>query len=209
MRIILLAVAAMVAGTSTAQAKLENFVRNGNFESAVNMPGQQGSCLFSGGHACYAAGWHGTAPLLQAASDALGKSDTPYGKLLAGLQNDASLEQELSLPAAGRYTLSWSDAGPLSGAAAQAYSVSFDGVTLDTHEVSSGAGWQHHTVTFNAAGSGVLRFQGQRGRGGAAYIDNVAMTAPVPEPSGYCMLLVGLGLLAFTRHEKLTPKFKT
>lgn len=196
----------------TAQAKLENFVNNGSFEAARSAIVSGAYCYLGGAdHACDAgSSWTGNVPLLQAANHALGNPDSPYGAVLAGVQNQDHLEQLLRLPAAGEYTLTWADAGSAGGLGdgGQGYQVSFGGVTLDAEQVGPGAGWRAHSVTFTAQGSGVLRFQGTTSGGGAtAYIDNVALTAPVAETTQLSALLVGLALLAFTARGKTNKKF--
>lgn len=203
--------------SGTAQAKLENYVNDGSFETARPAVVSGAYCYLNAqDHECGPdVVWTGSAPLLQAANDAVGNPASPYGQVLAGVQSDGHIEQMLRLPAAGLYTLTWVDAGPggpgpADGADAQGYRVLFDGVMLDTEQVSHGAGWREHTVTFTAQGSGLLRFQGVGNNGGAtAFIDNVAVTAPVPEPHSYTTLMIGLSLLAFTARGKRSKKFIT
>lgn len=194
-----------------AQATSNNYVSNGSFEAS-------GASLVDGSY-CYlnvashecggVTGWSGQFPLIQSVSGPWGVPNSPYGAFLAGLQGQSHFEQTLALPAAGRYTLSWSDAGRANyGSGPQSYRVSFGGVSLETRSVSMGAAWSGHALTFTATGVGELRFDGLNGDGDrTAFIDNILLLAPVPEPSSYSMLLIGLGLLAFSTRRETPEKF--
>lgn len=55
---------------------------------------------------------------------------------------------------------------------------------------------------------GALRLAGRNGGAPGAYVDN-NLPSPVPEPSSYSLLLIGLILLAFTAQGNDTEKFDT
>ncbi|WP_317205640.1 PEP-CTERM sorting domain-containing protein [Janthinobacterium sp.] len=184
-----------------AHAAAAEYVNNGSFENSGATLVDGSYCYLNlAGHECGSvAGWSGAFPLIQSASAPWGTPASPYGAFLAGLQNQSHFEQTLNLAGAGNYTLSWADAGRANYGGAQTYQVSFGGVTLATRAVALGAGWSDHSLSFNAAGPGVLRFDGLNANGDStAFIDNIAVQTPVPEPSIYSMLAIGLGLLAFT-----------
>jgi hypothetical protein len=68
-----------------------------------------------------------------------------------------------------------------------------------------------NTLNLPAAGvyaPGALRLAGRNGGAPAAYVDN-NLPSPVPEPSSYSLLLIGLILLAFTARGNDTEKFDT
>ncbi len=67
------------------------------------------------------------------------------------------------------------------------------------------------TLNLPAAGvyaPGALRLAGRNGGAPAAYVDH-NLPSPVPEPSSYSLLLIGLILLAFTARGNDTEKFAT
>jgi hypothetical protein len=193
-----------------AHAAPADYVANGSFESAgANMVDGSYCYLNLAGHECGAVpGWSGQFALIQSGSGPWGVPNSPYGALLAGLQNQSYLEQTLNLAAPGVYALSWADAGRGNHGGAETYEVSFNGVVLETLQVGFGAGWTSHTLSFAAAAPGVLRFAGLNASGDStAFIDNIAVTSPVPEPSRYSMLALGLVLLLFTARGNDTEKF--
>jgi hypothetical protein len=71
-----------------------------------------------------------------------------------------------------------------------------------TSTFSSPNSWQSFSVDFIATGSSTTI--GLTGQTGVYYIrlDNVCVTAAVPEPETYAMLLAGLGLLGFISHRR-------
>ena len=69
-------------------------------------------------------------------------------------------------------------------------------VLMTTAGAAAGNVWQHFTGLVNLSGPTVLTFtaMGTSNSFGAS-IDNVSVTAAVPEPETYAMLLAGLGLM--------------
>jgi hypothetical protein len=80
------------------------------------------------------------------------------------------------------------------------YTVSFGGQSLGGYSTTLGQGWATHTLAFTASGGGDLRFQGLAiSADGTAFIDDVRLTAAVPEPASLALMLaglVGIGLVA-------------
>ncbi|MEC5159685.1 MULTISPECIES: PEP-CTERM sorting domain-containing protein [unclassified Janthinobacterium] len=193
-----------------AHAAPTGHVANGSFEDAgANMVDGSYCYLNVAGHECGAVpGWSGQFALIHSDSAPWGVPNSPYGALLAGLQNQSYLEQTLTLAAPGVYALSWADAGRGNYGGAETYQVSFNGVVLETVQVGFGAGWTGHALSFAAAAPGVLRFAGLNASGDAtAFIDHIAVASAVPEPSSYSMLMLGLVLLLCTARGNDTEKF--
>ncbi|MES2163925.1 MAG: FxDxF family PEP-CTERM protein [Pseudomonadota bacterium] len=202
---ILAAVAATMVALSTAgTAQAANLVVNGSFEDAgYNL--QAGSyCYLNGPYECGSVnGWTGAFPLMLSNSGPWGNPNTPDGNVLIGLQNTSHIEQALTL-AAGTYTLSWIDAGRGNyGSPTETYQVSVGGNVLSTESVNFGAAWTSKSLTFTTTGNAVLSFAGQTNYGDStAFIDNVSVTAAVPEPETYAMLMAGLGLMGFIARRR-------
>jgi hypothetical protein len=133
-----------------------------------------------------------------------GFDQATFGNYIAGVQADGVLSQQLDL-AAGTYQLTWSDANR---GADQTYSVSFDGVTYQSYTTVGGAGWGTQSLVFTTGGgTGLLSFAGDTSfhdRDATSFIDNVSLTAAVPEPASLLMMAVGtLGLLAWRRRAQV------
>ena len=127
-----------------------------------------------------------------------------FGGYVAGVQADGVLSQSLDL-APGTYTLTWSDANR---GANQTYSVAFAGTTYDTYTTVGGAGWTTESLTFTTTGGlGDLSFVGDTSfgeRDATSFIDNVTLTAAVPEPASLLMLMVGvMGLVGWRRRAQI------
>jgi hypothetical protein len=77
------------------------------------------------------------------------------------------------------------------------------GGTSQTFMQSAG-GWQTYSLDFVAAGSStVISLSGERSPN-TYYIglDSVSVTAAVPEPEAYALMLAGLGMVGFVVHRR-------
>lgn len=90
------------------------------------------------------------------------------------------------------------------------WAVGFGNATQNSKALSiaSGgfSGWNTSTMTFTASGaSQVLSFLAQGSPGAPPFLllDSVSMTAAVPEPSTWAMLLAGAGLLGFSVRRRV------
>ncbi|MQA42499.1 FxDxF family PEP-CTERM protein [Rugamonas aquatica] len=201
---ILAAVAAAMAALSLAgTAQAANLVVNGSFEDPSFTLSAGSYCYLNGPYECGAVtGWTGAFPLMSSSSGPWGNPNTPAGDFLVGIQGTSHIEQSLTL-AAGTYTLSWIDAGRGNyGGPTETYQVSVGGNVLSTEAVNYGAAWTAKSLTFTTAGNTVLSFAGQTNYDATAFIDNVSVTAAVPEPGTYAMLVAGLGLLGVVARRK-------
>ncbi len=188
--------AAMVAMSTGASAQSTNLVVNGSFED-VSFSLPAGSyCYLGGPFECgTVTGWTGLFPLMASNSGPWGNPNTSAGNYLIGIQGTSHAEQTLTLTA-GTYTLAWSDAGRGNyGGPTETYQVIVGGNVLSTESVNYGAAWTNKSLTFTTTGNTTLSFAGQTTSDSTAFIDNVSVTAAVPEPGTYAMLMAGLGLL--------------
>lgn len=199
---------ALLAATGASRADA-NLLVNGSFEQ----PGPS----FVAGSYCYLGyaslecgslpGWSGVLPVIASSSGPWGNPssltgwDSAQGAVLVGLQNASYAVQHVGL-SAGNYTLSWSDAGR-AGYDSTAYTVSFAGQLLGNFGTTAGQGWAAHTQAITVTGAGDLRFQGQAiSADGTAFIDDVQLTAAVPEPASLARALAGLAGIGWVARRK-------
>jgi PEP-CTERM motif len=123
----------------------------------------------------------------------------------------SSISQTFSIATAGTYGISWLDAGrPNFGAFAgdQTYQVSLNSSVVGTYSTTSGVGFNDEVASLGFLSSGLytLTFLGlptnHSTSDETAFIDNVSVTAAVPEPSTWAMLILGFlgtGFMAYRR----------
>jgi PEP-CTERM motif len=205
-------VAALAFAFSPA-AHAANLVTDGGFEAT-------GASFAVNGTYCYigyapidcslpsGSAWAGDVALIKTTSSpwqnpsSLGGFGTePHGDVVVGLQNTSFMKQTVALTA-GTYTLTWTDAGRGYGDTNN-YSVTWDGNTLGSFATASSQAWGSHSLTFMATGAGVLTFKGAGpGPDGTSFIDNVSVTAAVPEAGTWALMLLGLtGVAAAARRR--------
>ncbi len=198
----LVAVSAALSMGGAAQAA--NLVVNGSFEDpGFSLPAGSYCYLGGGPYDCGSVnGWTGAFPLMLSTSGPWGNPNTPDGNVLVGIQGTSFIQQTLNL-APGTYKLSWIDAGRGNyGGPTETYQVAVGGNVMSVESVNFGAGWMAKSLTFTAAGATTLSFAGQTNYDATAFIDNVSVTAAVPEPETYAMLLGGLGLVGWAARRK-------
>lgn len=205
---VVIAALALSAATGAARADT-NLLMNGSFEQ----PGPN----FVAGSFCYLGSasqecgslpsWSGAMPVIKSGSNAwdnpsgLSGWDNAQGNVLIGLQNASYAVQNVGLTA-GSYSLSWRDAGRASYDSAR-YTVSFGGQDLSAYSTTPGQGWATHTLAVTATGAGDLRFQGlQVSPDGTAFIDDVRLTAALPEPASLALVLAGLLGIGFVARRR-------
>lgn len=210
---VLMALSALVGSVAPALASglpaTPNLLSNGSFETTY--VGSGGYCYLAGsiascGNPNQLTDWTGSAVVIASDSGPWGTpSSLPgysYGNQLVGLQNERYVEQALTL-AAGAYDLSWSDAGRNNFGSGTSYEVRFNNNVLQTFDTSFGQAWTHHSLTFTSTGSGPLRFAGLAvNDDGTAFIDNLVLTAHVPEPQSLALVALALGGLVFSTRRR-------
>lgn len=127
-------------------------------------------------------------------------AQSPAGTYYAFIQNTGAFGQTFSLNA-GAYTLSWLAAGRPAGCCGgnQQYNVLLDGAIIYTGGTTTGqafTGITSNAFSVATTGNHTLTFQGlSNGPDNTAFIDNVSLTASVPEPATWAMLMLGFGAL--------------
>jgi hypothetical protein len=213
----ILVAAAFGVAAVAAQASPVNLVSNGSFDGTTSDYIYNGTpasvtTFYSGTvpvQVGTVAGWDGSFVSItsssgpwQTPSSLPGFNAAAQGGYIAGVQADATLDQALAL-AAGTYTLTWTTANR---GADQTYSVLFNGEQIDQLTTTTSAGWTTESVTFTTGGGTGLSFVGDTSfgeRDATSLIDNVSVTAAVPEPTSLLMMAVStLGLLAWRRRTQ-------
>lgn len=187
---------------------------NGGFEAGtIQWSGAWGAYCYSSS-TCAATGWTGAYLLTSVGSWAWGYpyllagfDGTTQGSVVAGLQGSAAhVQQTVHIDQAGRYTLSWRDAGRPSGNFtyyAQDYNVLMGGTVVGSYHTGAGQAWATHALTLDLlAGDQVLDFKGLSALDATSFLDSVALDAApgapvgssVPEPA--TLALTGLAVVA-------------
>ena len=120
--------------------------------------------------------------------------------LLLGDTDQWSISQNIAVPDAGYYRLSWYDnaytcCGPHSSLyIVRVYDGSHQTVASLSLDASHGGVWANNALDLNlAAGSYSVQFQAQGTIGGDFLLDNVALT-PVPEPASIGLMALAAGV---------------
>jgi hypothetical protein len=132
-----------------------------------------------------------------APTDAIGAGHGKFIDLDGSLFNAGVLSQSIDLLAGTTYTLSFELAGKhrLLGAGSDSVAVSFGDASLSA-VLGSRVGWTGYSLVFTPSASQAYSFSFANAGGDnyGALLDNVSVTAAVPEPQTYA--LMGAGLLA-------------
>jgi hypothetical protein len=101
------------------------------------------------------------------------------------------------------YTLTYELAGNHRGYGADSVTVNF-GSSSQIISRNSGDGFTTYMLNYTATSTGLASFSFHNAGGDnvGALLDNVKVTAAVPEPETYAMLVAGLGLLGFMARRR-------
>lgn len=195
-----------------------NLLTNASFESIG--PNLGGSFCYMGADNCYiaghpyaVAGWEGTVMLSYVGNSAWGTPSSlsnyqsSQGNYLAGVQNETSIAQSLTLTDAGTFSLSWRDAGRSSFSPAT-YQVLWDNTVLGSFSTVGGQSWADHTLSItSSSGSHTLSLVGLTVPGdGTAFVDAFSLTqtttSAVPEPTTALLWSAGLLLIPAGRRTQ-------
>jgi len=202
MKLSIFAAVAVAALAATAPAAAANLITNGNFETGT----LAGWTLADGGSGSWFVIGNG-------AGTAINGFPTPTlaggGSFVAMTDQsgpgDHNLSQTLNL-SGGNFVLSFDargdDQSGSGGAPDQQYIVTVDGVTITGPNTNPG--WGFYSFNLNLT-SGLHTFAFQENDDRlfyAAGLDNVSLTAGVPEASTWAMMIVGLGLVGFVARRR-------
>lgn len=125
---------------------------------------------------------------------------------MLGTPGPGSLSQLFNYAANTTYTLSF-DVSRNPNGSYTALSVDVNGIHNEYVGTSLATTQSFSFTTGNSAGSQLLQFSSINGDGySGAVLDNVTLTAAVPEPETYAMLLGGLGLMGFMARRRSGKK---
>ncbi|XZG70899.1 PEP-CTERM sorting domain-containing protein [Chitinibacteraceae bacterium HSL-7] len=202
------AAGAMLAFCTLAAGQASAALVNGSFES-----NNVGGGYSYAGWGVQAEGWQFAQGAGVSANGTAWYGTASAGNYFGFLQGPSSISQNVVLDAPGNVSFSFDLAqrSAHNSGGAQVVQVLLNGALLGSFTPFADAGWDrwsHYSVNASGlnAGSYVLSFVGITNNGGdtAAFLDNVSLAvAPVPEPSTYALMGLGLAGLVFSRRRKL------
>ena len=190
------ALAALLA-TGAAHASTE-LLTNGSFEA--NLQGNGSWNIYSS-----LTGWTGGAYGIELRNSVVGNAPDGVNFVELDTTNNSSMYQNVSTVLGQHYTLTFQfQDRPGVATSSQGLEVYWGNSLVGTVNNSLGGNWQ--TVSYALTGTGnieALTFKaiGSNDSLGTS-LDAVSLTAAVPEPETYAMLLAGLGLVGFAARRR-------
>lgn len=206
----------LMAGVALAAAPaFAGPIADGSFENqgGAFLSGGPGYCYFtinasgSNGQCPGTGPWTGTSGLQRETNTAWPGQPSPSGSYYGFVQGGGTLQQQFTLTTAGKFDLSWIDAGrPATGCCNgdQSYTLTVGGFTSSTYSTASGQpfGATRSTGPFVLGpGTYTLSFNGLSTSDNTAFIDAVTMSA-VPEPAAWAMMIAGFGVVGGTMRRR-------
>jgi hypothetical protein len=192
------AVAALLAGGSAAHAATE-LLTNGSFE--LNTQANNSWNIYSN-----LTGWTGGAYGIELRNNVEGVASNGLNFVELDTNANSSMSQSINTVLNQRYTLTFQFQDRVNvPTSSQGLQVNWGGNTVATVNNSLGGGWQQATYTLIGTGHAeTLSFQAVGTSDGlGTSLDHVSLTAAVPEPETYAMMLLGLGMVgAIARRRK-------
>ena len=193
---------AALFAAGAASAAPVNLITNGDFESYsdIYVPNGGYAVVFNGSGQI--TGWDVGANSVDLIKNAYNSITTTSVDML-GTPGPGQISQNFNYAANTTYTLSFDlTHNPYASNGAQVQ-VDFFG---QSHIVDGMNPLHTETFTFTTGATGGVSTLSFSSIGGDGYsggvIDNVSVSAPVPEPETYAMLVAGLGLMAFVSRRK-------
>jgi choice-of-anchor C domain-containing protein len=193
---------AALFAAGAASAAPVNLITNGDFESYsdINVPNGGYAVVFHGSGQI--TGWDVGANSVDLIQNAYNSINTTSVDML-GTPGPGQISQNFNFAANTTYTLSFDLTHNPYASQGALVQVDFFG---QSHVVDGMSPLHTETFTFTTGATGGVSTLAFSSVGGDGYsggvIDNVSVSAPVPEPETYAMLVAGLGLLAFVSRRK-------
>jgi hypothetical protein len=194
---------------ASAHAAGANLVKNGSFEAnaITDSAGWQQVAAVTGWTSSVTGNdafelQKGASQGGQGGFDPLANTGSQYLEL--NTDQFTSVSQNIATATSGVYTVSFAYNGRpgTPGNAASTMEVFWGGKLVDTVTGNTSGTWQTASLNLAAtAGATELTFKSigpTSAPSYGSYLDSVSVTAPVPEPGTYAMLLAGLGLIGYT-----------
>jgi choice-of-anchor C domain-containing protein len=198
------AVTALFASSAASAAGNGNLISNGDFEAYTVGVASGGYTKVDAGSSAIT-GWTIGGVSVDLIKNSYGSVSGTSVDML-GTPGPGSLSQLFSYNANTTYTLSF-DVSRNPNGSYTALSVDVNGIHHEYVGTSLATTQSFSFTTGNSAGSQLLQFSSVNGDGySGAVLDNVTLTAAVPEPETYAMLLGGLGLMGFMARRRSGKK---